>query len=81
MKRKEEFTILDKTIKYCETDIFEVQRGKFKNAYKTVFTFEGMPGKAFMYYTGISISNGEKKRLICRSFKPKTIIRHFTIKE
>jgi hypothetical protein len=68
--------ILDgKKIIYAETTKFEVQVGRWRNAYQTRYTFVGNLHQAVMYYRGINIGNGYKKRLLAPSFNKPVLAR------
>ena len=54
-------------ISYHDTTEFLVQVGKDKSKYETRYTFTGNLEQAVMYYRGINIGNGYKKRLVMPS--------------
>lgn len=57
-------TLDGKKIAYHESTDFLVQVGKgSKGSYKTRYKIAGNFGQAFLYYQGINIGNGFKKRL------------------
>lgn len=57
-----------KEVVYNTTTEFLVQVGKgAKGSYKTKYRFEGNLLQAVMWYNGINIGNGYKKRLIAPS--------------
>lgn len=67
-------TLDGKIIAYCSLTEFRVQIGKGRSSYKTQYKFIGNLVTAFMYFRGINIGNGFKKRLLmndkvlCRQF-------------
>lgn len=73
-------TTLDgKPITYSDTTIFEVQVGRNRGAYKTRYAFTGNLTQAVLWYRGINIGNGYKKRLYAPSMKPSpTLARAFS---
>ena len=67
-----------KRIAYHSDSIFKVQVGRYKSKYKTRYSFKGSFTQALIYYKGINIGNGYKKRLICESFNKPVIARAFS---
>ena len=64
-----ERTLDGKKISYTNETIFLVQVGKGpKGSYKTKYSFTGDISQAIIYYKGINIGNGYKKRLFVPSF-------------
>lgn len=63
-----------KRIAYYEgaTD-FLVQVGKGKSSYKTRYKFTN-PGQAFLYYQGLNVHSGYKKRLLMPSCSRNPVI-------
>ena len=57
-------TIDGKRIAYTDDTTFEVQVGRGKSAYATKYSFKGELARAVLYYRGINIGNGYKKRLV-----------------
>ena len=57
-------TLDGKRIAYTDDTTFEVQVGKGNRAYTTRYSFKGNLHQAVMYYRGINIGNGYKKRLV-----------------
>ena len=58
-----------KRIAYSSETLFLVQVGKGKSSYGTRYVFTGNLQQAVMYYNGINIGNGYKKRLLMPSSK------------
>ena len=57
-------TINDVTITYTTETLFQVELGRGeRGSYKVRYTFLGAPHRAVMYYNGINIGRGYKKRL------------------
>lgn len=51
-----------------------VQVGKDKGKYETKYTFEAQDfGRAVLYYNGINIGRGFKKRLFCETLNKPTL--------
>jgi hypothetical protein len=68
-----------KKIAYTDDTVFLVQVGRGKSAYKTRYSFTGKNiGQAFMYFSGINIGNGYKKRLFVPSFNKPCLARQFS---
>jgi len=67
-----------KRIAYRSDNVFLVQVGKGRGSYKTRYSFRGNLPQACLYYMGINIGNGYKKRLICREFNKPVIARAFS---
>lgn len=54
---------------------FLVQVGKgAKGSYRTRYAFKGNLGQAVMYYNGINIGNGYKKRLLMPSCSKRPVL-------
>lgn len=53
-----------KKIGYSTETEFLVQVGRYKGKYSTRYSFKGNLGQAVMYFNGINIGNGYKKRLL-----------------
>ena len=64
-----------KTIAYTDETEFLVQVGRHQGAYKTRYRFQGNPSEACLYYRGINIGNGFKKRLLVPSFNKPVLAR------
>ena len=56
-----------KRIAYHDSTEFLVQVGKGKSSYRTSYTIWGNLAKAVMYYIGINLGPGHKKRLLMPS--------------
>jgi hypothetical protein len=56
-----------KMIGYHEDTEFLVQLGKGKGSYKTRWSFKGNLYQAVMYYNGLNVGYGYKKRLLMPS--------------
>jgi len=67
-----------KKITYTSETVFEVQVGKDSSAYTTQYSITGNLGQAVMYFNGINIGNGYKKRLRCQSFNKPVLARQFS---
>ena len=58
-------TLDGKRIAYTDETEFLVQVGRYtKGKYQTKYSFKGNLHQAVMYYRGINIGNGYKKRLV-----------------
>lgn len=58
-------TLDGKPIAYGDTTVFLVQVGRYaKGAYRTRYSFTGNLGQAVLYFNGINIGRGYKKRLV-----------------
>ena len=68
-------TLDGKKIAYCSETIFLVQIGKNRGSYKTRYSIKGNLGQAVMYYNGLNIGNGYKKRLLAPSFNKPLLAR------
>ena len=66
-------TLDDKQIAYTNQTNFLVQVGKGKSEYKTRYCITGNLVQAVMYYNGINIGNGYKKRLVAPTLKPSVL--------
>jgi hypothetical protein len=65
-----------KTLDYHSGTKFTVQSGRYtKGSYKTRYSFTGDLYSALMYYEGINIGRGYKKRLVMND---KVIARSFS---
>ena len=80
-----EETIIQKTvvfngeqIAYTNKTLFLVQVGKERGAYSTKYSIIGNIHQALMYYKGINIGNGYKKRLLVPSFNKPLLARSFS---
>lgn len=63
-----------KKIGYSNQTEFLVQVGKgAKGSYKTKYRFVGNLGQAVLYYNGLNIGNGYKKRLLMPSSKKSVL--------
>lgn len=51
-------------VAYTDCTEFLIQVGKGKGSYKTTMKFTGKLISAVLYYKGINIGNGHKKRLL-----------------
>jgi hypothetical protein len=67
-----------KRICYTNETVFQIQLGKDKGSYKTQYTIIGDFSTALMYYSGINVGNGYKKRLYVPSFNKPVIHRQFS---
>jgi hypothetical protein len=63
-----------KRIAYHSTTDFLVQLGKGKSAYKTKYSFIGNLAQAVIYYRGLNIGNGYKKRLLMPSCSKNPVL-------
>lgn len=57
-------TLDGKRIAYTDDTTFEVQVGRGKSGYTTRYSFKGNLHQAVLYYRGINIGKGYKKRLV-----------------
>ena len=62
-----------KKVAYSEDTEFLVQLGKGKGSYKTRYSFKGKLAQAVLYYNGLNVGYGYKKRLLMPS-SPKPIL-------
>jgi hypothetical protein len=68
-------TLDDRKIAYHDTTQFLVQVGRGpKGSYRTMYTITGNLGRAVMYYNGINIGRGYKKRLLMPSCSHRPIL-------
>lgn len=67
-----------KRIAYGDSTRFEVQVGKGKSGYKTRYAFTGNIHQAVIYYRGINIGNGYKKRLYSPDMNKPVLARAFS---
>jgi hypothetical protein len=67
-----------KRIAYTDQTEFWVQVGRYNSAYKTRYAFTGNIHQAVVYYRGINIGNGYKKRLYAPSMNKPTLARMFS---
>lgn len=65
-------------IVYHDDTEFLVQVGKDSGAYKTKYRFVGNLVSAVLYFNGINIGNGYKKRLMMPSAKKPVLARVFS---
>jgi hypothetical protein len=66
-------------IVYTANTVFKVQVGKgSKGNYKTKYCFKGELGLAVLYYRGINIGRGYKKRLLGPSMDKPVLARQFS---
>ena len=79
MKKIYEYLINGKAVAIHKDSIIRVQIGKNKSSYRDKYTFKGheMP-QAIIYYNGINIGNGYKKRLYVDSFNKPVLDRQFS---
>lgn len=70
-------TLDGKHIAYHSDTLFLVQVGKGRGSYRTRYTIRGNIAQALMYYQGINIGNGYKKRLLVPSFNKPLLARQF----
>ena len=67
-----------KKLAYTNMTEFLVQIGKGRGAYRTKWRFVGDLHQAVMYYRGINIGNGYKKRLVMPSANKPVLARQFS---
>jgi hypothetical protein len=67
-------TIDGKRIGYCTETEFLVQVGKGKSGYKTKYRIKGNLDQAIMWYRGINLGPGFKKRLLMPSASKNPVI-------
>ena len=65
-------------IAYSDTTVFEVQVGRYRNAYQTRYTFTGNLHQAVMHYRAINIGRGYKKRLLMPGARKPVLARAFS---
>ena len=66
-------TLDGKEIAYSNYTEFLVQVGRGSGSYKTRYRFEGDLAQACLYYRGINIGNGYKKRLLAPSMNKQML--------
>jgi hypothetical protein len=71
-------TLDGKHIAYTDDTRFEVQIGRGKSAYKTRYTLTGNLHQAVLYYQGINIGRGYKKRLVMPDAMRPVLARAFS---
>lgn len=71
-------TLGGKEYNYNDNTEFLVQVGKDSGSYKTKYSFSGNLDQAVHYYKCINIGNGYKKRLLCKEWNNKTLVKHFS---
>lgn len=65
-----------KKIAYHSESEFLVQLGKgSKGSYRTRYSFKGNLGQAVLYFNGLNVGNGYKKRLVCWSLNKPVLAR------
>jgi hypothetical protein len=68
-----------KKIAYSSETEFLVQVGRYsKGSYHTKYSFKGNLAQAVMYYNGINIGYGYKKRLLMPSSKKPILARSYS---
>ena len=67
-----------KLIGYSSETDFLVQVGYKRGAYVTRYSFKGNLHQAVLYYRGINIGRGYKKRLLAPSFTKPVLARAFS---
>lgn len=67
-------TLNNKKIGYSNVTEFLVQVGRYKSSYKTRYTITGNLGQAVLYYNGINIGNGYKKRLLMLGLNKDSVL-------
>jgi len=67
-----------KRIAYTEDTIFLIQLGKNKSSYKTRYTIKGNLSQAILYYEGLNVHGGYKKRLYCDTMNRPVLARMIT---
>jgi len=70
-----------KKIAYAEDTEFLVQVGKGKGSYKTKYRVCGNLPQAVMWYRGINIGNGYKKRLLMPSCSNNPVLARSIFKD
>ena len=71
-------TFNNKKIAYTTQSLFLIQVGKNKSTYKTQYTIKGDLQQALIYYNGINLGNGYKKRLVNYSLNKPVLARQFS---
>lgn len=72
-------TLDGKRIAFTDQTKFLVQVGRGdKGAYRTHYSFTGNLAQAVMYFNGINIGRGYKKRLVAPSFNKPLLARAFS---
>lgn len=71
-------TLDGKLVAYSSQTEFLVQVGRYRGTYKTRYRFVGNLAQACMYYRGINIGNGYKKRLVAPSMNKPLLARAFS---
>lgn len=79
MKAFYEYELNGKKVSFHRSSEIEVQIGKNSSAYKTKWRFPAEQfGRAVLYYSGLNIGNGYKKRLVCQSLNKPVLARQFS---
>ena len=63
-----------KNIAYTDETEFLIQVGKDKGSYKTKYKFVGKLIQAVIYYRGVNVGNGYKKRLLMPSCSKRPVL-------
>jgi len=63
-----------KKIAYTNETEFLVQVGRYKGSYKTRHRFVGNLGQAVLWFNGINVGSGYKKRLLMPSCTHKPVL-------
>ena len=71
-------TLDGKKIIYSDTTTFEVQVGRYRNAYQTRYAFKGNLHQAVAYFNAINIGRGYKKRLLMPGARKPVLARAFS---
>jgi hypothetical protein len=71
-------TLDGKRIAYTDDTKFEVQIGRGRSKYTTRYAFTGNLHQAVMYYRGINIGRGYKKRLVMPAANRPVLARAFS---
>jgi hypothetical protein len=66
------------SIAYHSDTEFKIQIGKDSGKYANRYTIKGNLSQALLYYHGINIGNGYKKRLVCESMNKPLLLRQFS---
>lgn len=71
-------TLDGKPIAYTDQTEFLVEIGRYSGSYKTRYRFTGDLHRAVLYFNGLNIGYGYKKRLRAPSFNKPVLARAFS---
>jgi hypothetical protein len=71
-------TLDGKPVAYTDETKFLVEVGRYSGAYRTRYVITGNLAQAVLYFNGINIGRGYKKRLRAPSFNKPVLARAFS---